>query len=83
MPTAAPGFLSRAEVVEAYARATGRELGQFHSWRILAMLKLGVVFLQLHRNWVRGVSGDARFAGFGALGDDLVEWTLDLTTQPL
>ncbi len=83
MPTAAAGFLSRAEIVEAYARASGRDLGDIHAWRILAMLKLGVVFLQLHRNWRRGIAGDARYAGFAALGEELVAWTHDLLSTPL
>jgi aminoglycoside phosphotransferase (APT) family kinase protein len=82
MPTAADGFLSREGVVQAYASASGRDLSQIHPWRVLAMLKLGVVFLQLHRNWLRGIAGDARYAGFGTLGEELVAWTLDLTTRP-
>jgi aminoglycoside phosphotransferase (APT) family kinase protein len=82
MPTAADGFLSREGVVQAYAGASGRDLSQIHPWRLLAMLKLGVVFLQLHRNWLRGIAGDARYAEFRTLGEELVAWALDLTARP-
>ncbi len=83
MPTAHPGFMRRADVLEAYARLTGRDVGQFQSWRILAMLKLGVVFMQLHRNWVNGALGDASYSGFARLGIDLIEHTTDLLEAPL
>lgn len=76
MPTARPGFLSRAEVAEAYADATGRAIHDLPAWRILAMFKLGVVFLQLHRNWAGGVAGDESYAGFATLGSDLIDFTL-------
>ncbi|WP_173934516.1 phosphotransferase family protein [Chelativorans sp. Marseille-P2723] len=83
MPTANPGFLSRAQVADAYARATGRPIDDLPVWRILAMLKLGVVFLQLHRNWVNGIAGDDAYAGFARLGADLIDFTLASLDQPL
>lgn len=83
MPTARPGFLRRAEVAEAYARATGRPIRDLPVWRTLAMFKLGVVFLQLHRNWADGIAGDESYAGFERLGADLVEFTLASLDRPL
>lgn len=83
MPTASAGFLRRAEVAEAYAAATGRTLRDLQAWRILALFKLGVVFIQLHRNWVSGSVGDERYAGFSRLGADLVDFTLASIDRPL
>lgn len=83
MPTAHPGFMRRADVLETYARLTGRDVDQFQSWRILAMLKLGIVFMQLYRNWVNGAIGDTSYAEFAQLGADLIEHTLDLLEAPL
>jgi aminoglycoside phosphotransferase (APT) family kinase protein len=78
MPTTAAGFLSRAEAVAEYARFTGTDISDFPVYRVLAMLKLSVVFLQLHQLWVRGATRDQRYAGFGALARDLLEMTHDI-----
>lgn len=83
MPTARPGFLTRAQVVETYAGLTGRPMDEFAPWRILAMLKLGIVFLQLHSNWARGLSGDEGYAGFKALGHDLLDFALASLDRPI
>ena len=48
MPTAAPGFLSREQAARRYAELTGRNLSRFQFYRVLGILKLGVIFLQLH-----------------------------------
>lgn len=46
--------------------------------RVLALFKLGVVFLQLHGQWLRGAVKDERYAKFGRLGEDLLLMTRDL-----
>lgn len=83
MPTAHPGFLSRAQAVEAYATLTGRDVSGFGAWRILSLLKLGVVFMQLHRNWVRGVAGDSRYAGFADLGGEILDFAAGSMARPI
>ena len=83
MPTARPGFLSRAEVVQAYSGQSGRDVSGFGAWRILALLKLGIVFIQLHRNWARGTAGDARYSGFAALGADILDFAATSTARPI
>ena len=47
MPTAKPGFLSREEAAQAYARLSGRSLDGFLFARVLAIFKLAVVARQL------------------------------------
>ncbi len=74
MPTAAAGFPGRAEAVEHYARVSGRDVSDFPAWRVLALLKLGVVFLQLHRNWASGAIGNETYAGFAALVADILDY---------
>ena len=78
MPTARPGFLTRAEAADAYARATGRDLSQLKVYRVLTMLKLGVVFHQLHARHLAGETADPRYAGFGTLAEALFDFTLDI-----
>lgn len=72
MPTAKPGFWSRAQVAQRYAELTACDLGDLAAMRVLALLKLGVVFLQLHRQWLNGAVTDSRYSGFGVLGEDLL-----------
>jgi aminoglycoside phosphotransferase (APT) family kinase protein len=78
MPTAASGFPSRAEAVAHYARLTGIDVSDMPLYRVLAMLKLAVVFQQLHQLWVRGETRDPRYAGFGGLARDLLELTREI-----
>ena len=75
MPTAAPGFPTRNEIVTAYARATGIEVGDYPAMRILAMFKLAVVFMQLHALRGRGPDADPLYATFDRLATDLLEFT--------
>lgn len=83
MPSARPGFFSRAQVLQAYAKASGRDVSGFGAWRILALLKLGIVFIQLHRNWARGTAGDSRYAGFAELGADILDFAAASTARPI
>ncbi|NYT22762.1 phosphotransferase family protein [Alcaligenaceae bacterium] len=83
MPTALPGFMSREEAAAAYARLTGRDIGNIRPWRVLTVLKLAVVFLQLHRRHVTGETTDPRYAAFGALGHDLFAFALDVARERL
>ena len=78
MPTAQPGFPSRQEIATAYASLSGRDLSHFQFYRVLAMFKLGVVFLQLYARYRAGASGNARFASFEKLGDELLEFTHEI-----
>jgi aminoglycoside phosphotransferase (APT) family kinase protein len=72
MPTAHPGFWRRSDVAERYAALTGHDLEDLAAMRVLALYKLGVVFLQLHRQWTNGAVKDNRYAEFGLLGEDLL-----------
>ncbi|MGH7153344.1 MAG: phosphotransferase family protein, partial [Acetobacteraceae bacterium] len=47
MPAAEPGFLARQEAVDTYAAISGLDMSDFVFHRVLAMYKLGVIFLQL------------------------------------
>jgi aminoglycoside phosphotransferase (APT) family kinase protein len=80
MPTAQPGFWLRAQVAKRYAELTGCDLADLPAMRVLALLKLGVVFLQLHRQWVNGAVRNQRHAEFGKLGEALLMIAHDLTT---
>ena len=78
MPTAAPGFPTRQAAADAYARRTGRDLSDFRYHRVLGMMKLGVIFLQLHALHRRGATADPRYAGFGPLAGGLLGFATDV-----
>jgi aminoglycoside phosphotransferase (APT) family kinase protein len=75
MPTAEPGFPSRAEVLHQYALRTGSSLENFLFYRVLALFKLAVVFMQLHAQYLREEVSDPRYAKFGSLSAGLLDHT--------
>jgi aminoglycoside phosphotransferase (APT) family kinase protein len=75
MPTAQPGFPSRDEVLQAYASRTGTDLSGFRFYRVLAMFKLTVVFMQLHVRYLRGDVTQEKFRIFGKLSAGLLDCT--------
>ena len=78
MPTAAPGFPTRAEAMQAYAGASGRDLADFAFQRVLGQFRLAVVFAQLFRRWREGGTNDPKFAEFGPLSNDLLVFSHDI-----
>ncbi|MGE0853162.1 MAG: phosphotransferase family protein [Hyphomicrobiaceae bacterium] len=79
MPTASGSFRRRSDALQQYAELTGRSIDSFVFYRVLAMFRLGIVFLQLYDRYQCGVTTDARFAGFGSLGHALLEFTHEIT----
>jgi aminoglycoside phosphotransferase (APT) family kinase protein len=60
--TALPGNLSRAEVVERYARATGRDASGILFHYVFGLLKIAVIAQQIYCRYRRGLTRDERFA---------------------
>jgi aminoglycoside phosphotransferase (APT) family kinase protein len=83
-PTAAGGFLTRAEVVERYATRSGRDVSgidyyvAFSSWR-LAVISEGVYARYLHG--VMGNSSDLDLGTFAAGTEQLAEAALAATRR--
>ena len=80
MPTTNPGFWTRADVARRYASLTGCDLDDLPPMRVLALFKLGIVFLQLHRQWVNGAVKDDRYAGFARLGENMLQIARGVST---
>ena len=74
MPSAAPGFPSRAEVLDAYARRSGIEIGDFRFYRALSVFRLAIVFRQLVNLYRRGASTSPESAGFGDVAEGLLDF---------
>lgn len=78
MPSAMPGFMTRAELVESYAQLSRRDVSNFRYYRILTQFKTSVVYLQLGAQWRRGATNDPRFERFTRLGNDLLDFTHEI-----
>ncbi|HVT58395.1 MAG TPA: phosphotransferase family protein [Thermoanaerobaculia bacterium] len=61
-PTALPGNLSRTEVVEHYARRSGREVGEVLFYFVFGLLKIAVIAQQIYFRYRQGLTHDERFA---------------------
>jgi aminoglycoside phosphotransferase (APT) family kinase protein len=78
MPADQPGFLTRSEAVARYAALTGRDVSDFLFYRVLAMYKLAVIFLQLGLRWRTGATTDPRYAAFSPIGSGILEFTHEI-----
>jgi aminoglycoside phosphotransferase (APT) family kinase protein len=61
-PTSSPGSLSRLELVERYARRSGRAAGSALFYYVFALFKIAVIVQQIYRRYVDGLTHDERFA---------------------
>jgi aminoglycoside phosphotransferase (APT) family kinase protein len=63
--TTLPGWFTRDEVVERYARRSGRDLSTLRFFEVFALFKIAVVIQQIFYRFVKGQTDDQRFAKFG------------------
>jgi aminoglycoside phosphotransferase (APT) family kinase protein len=61
-PTHHPGSLTRAQLVERYARVTGRDVSRISFYLTFARFKAAVIAQQIFHRYHRGFTGDLRFA---------------------
>jgi aminoglycoside phosphotransferase (APT) family kinase protein len=78
MPADEGGFYPRQQAVETYAALTGRDVSSFLFHRVLAMYKLGVIFLQLGYRYRSGATSEPRYAGLTAIGTGIVEFAHEI-----
>ena len=78
MPATAAGFLTREQAVERYAALSRRDMSAFTFHRVLAMYKLGVIFLQLGHRYRTGATNEPRYAPLSGIGTGIVEFAHDI-----
>jgi aminoglycoside phosphotransferase (APT) family kinase protein len=64
-PTALPGFYTRAELVQRYARQSGRDVSAIAFYETFALWKTATVVMQLFVLYKNGQLQDERLADFG------------------
>lgn len=62
--SAAPGFPSRAELCQEYARRSGRDLAAVDFYRVLALYKLAVIAEGIYARFRQGKTVGAGFEGY-------------------
>jgi aminoglycoside phosphotransferase (APT) family kinase protein len=62
--TMAPGWMTRAQLVERYAKESGRDVANIEYYHVFAIFKLAVVIQQIYYRYHVGQTTDDRFADF-------------------
>ncbi len=76
--TTMPGWPTRAELVDRYAAATGRDVSRIAYYEIFAVFKVAVVLQQIYHRYYLGQTADERFAPMEERVLGLVQVALDL-----
>jgi aminoglycoside phosphotransferase (APT) family kinase protein len=63
--TAAPGFLRREDLIEEYAKRTGRDVSNIAFYRVLAQYKLAVIVEGIHARYLQGKTVGEGFSNLG------------------
>jgi len=71
--TTLPGWFTRAQLVERYARLTGRDVSALGYYEVFGIFKIAVVLQQIYFRYRRGQTRDERFRNFDARVRGLVE----------
>jgi aminoglycoside phosphotransferase (APT) family kinase protein len=64
-PTAVPGSLSRAQLLERYQKKTRRDISDIVFYYVFALFKTAVIIQQIYYRYHQGLTKDARFASMG------------------
>ena len=65
-PTHLPGMMTRAELVEAYARASGRPCPDMRFYQVFGLFRLAVILQQIYWRYAKGQSKNPSFRWFWA-----------------
>jgi aminoglycoside phosphotransferase (APT) family kinase protein len=79
--TAQPGFATRAELVDAYARATGRDVAAVDFYQVLALYKLAVISEGIYARFQMGKTLGPGFENMQRAAGPLAERALALADQ--
>ncbi len=63
--TTKPGFMTRSEFLDEYARKSGRDLSNMPFYLTFAYYKLAVICQQIYYRYKKGQTQDKRFSGMG------------------
>lgn len=79
--TTQKGFFSRQQLIEAYAKKSGRNVANLPYYQIFAYFKLAVILQQIYARYKKGATRDERFRSFGAAVAFLIQHAAHLAKQ--
>lgn len=74
MPAGDFAFYSRREIIERYAAASGRDVGNLRFYHVLGIFRLLVILQQIYLRYTRGQTQDRRFADMHKAVAALAGW---------
>lgn len=80
-PSAISGSLTRAELLERYARQTGRDVSNIVFYYVFALFKVAVIIQQIYYRYHLGLTKDVRFATMGEVTKMLLRVGLRAASQ--
>lgn len=72
--TVNPGFMTRQEFIEEYARKSGRDVSGMNFYLTFAYFKLAVILQQIYYRYKKGQTTDFRFARFNHTVRNLISY---------
>jgi aminoglycoside phosphotransferase (APT) family kinase protein len=75
------GFLSNDEVIERYAKQSGRDVSQLDFYRALAAYKLAIILEGIHARYLMGKTVGDGFEHIGAMVEVMVQGALDTASR--
>src|SRR5712692_717674 len=79
--TALPGFYTRDELIDRYARRSGRDVSHIAFYEVFALYKTAVVVQQIYIRWKRGQTKDPRFGAMAPRVEALAQAALALAEK--
>jgi aminoglycoside phosphotransferase (APT) family kinase protein len=79
--TTLPGWFTRAQLVDRYARETGRDVSGLGYYEVFGIFKVAVVLQQIYFRYRRGQTRDERFRDFGERVSGLVRIAAQLAER--
>jgi len=79
--TAQPGFHTRAELVQEYSRASGRDVSQIEFYEVLALYKLAVISEGAYARWRAGLTAGEGFENVERVSVPLCEAALAIAER--
>ncbi len=75
-PSTSPGNLTREQLIERYAKQTGRNISNMAFYLTFARFKLAVIVQQIYYRYRQGLTSDARFAAMPKWVKNLLQASL-------
>ena len=78
MPTKAPGFLGRGDIIKIYGAKTDRDMSNIRYYRVLAQFRLAVVFRQIYNRYKESGEVNPQAWGFDTLSLGLLDFAMEV-----